>query len=298
MRTAGVQEVRACLAKWTANDWRHAFALAEGLDASLRRVCAVPDHQPLANNAGALAMPVLKRLGRLELPELVDALAPLVVQLEERLSGIGGDPAAAVDTLRAQDDVGACLATLAGCRLGLLVERPDALPDDLAVLVAWLEQQQAVVVGITRDLLADAEAGRAVRHAELRVVREWNAWLAHAVTIAQAPADTDLEQLRAILAERQRAASREESAAALAELARADVSDGARAVLGPFLAEAGDSRHEDLDPGRRDALLALHRLLSTPSWDVGDADVEIVEECFGRKVARVAVAEVGLRAAT
>src|SRR5690348_8722104 len=109
--SAGVQEVRACLAKWTANDWRHAFALADELDGSIRRVCDVPDHKPLANNAGALAMPVLKRLGQLDLPDLVEALAPLALRLEERLSGTDGDVAA----LRTQDDVGRGLAALAGC---------------------------------------------------------------------------------------------------------------------------------------------------------------------------------------
>jgi hypothetical protein len=296
MSTAGVQEVRACLAKWTANDWRHAFALAGGLEASIRRVCEVPDHSPLVNNAGALAMPVLKRLGQLDLPDLVEALAPLAQRLEERLSLIGGDPAAAVEVLRRQEDVGACLATLAGCRLGLLVEQPDRLPDDLATVVSFLEQQHPVVVGITRDLLADAEVGRAVRHAELRVVRAWNEWLAHGVALAGVAPDATLEELRAVLVERQRAASRDESAAALRELSGARLSEGAHAVLGAFLAEAGTGRPEDLEPARYEALLALHRLLSQPSWDVSDADAELVEECFGRKVARVAVAELAFGA--
>ena len=289
MSTAGVQEVRACLAKWTANDWRHAFGLAEDLDASIRRICEVPDHQPLANNAGALAMPVLKRLGQLDLPELVEALSPLALRLEERLSSTDGD----VSALRGQDDIGAGLATLAGCRLGLHPALAGRAPssDDLATLVAGLGEQHQVVVAITRDLLADAEAGRPVRHAELRVVREWNERLAHAANLAGASSDAALDELRSILAERQRAASRTESAEALRELASAPVSEGAQGVLGPFLAEAATDRPDDLDPGRYEALLALRRLLSQPSWDVSDADVELVEGAFGRKVARVAVAE-------
>ena len=64
-------------------------------------------------------------------------------------------------------------------------------------------------------------------------------------------------------------------------------------MLGPFLEEAG-SGTEDLDPERYEALLALHRLLSQPSWDVSDADVDLVENAFGKKVARVAIAEVVL----
>ena len=294
MSTAGVQEVRACLAKWTANDWRHAFALAEELDASIRQICEVPGHQPLANNAGALAMPVLKRLGQLDLPDLVEALAPLALRLEERLGSTDGD----VASLRGQDDIGAGLATLAGCRLGLHPALADRAPssDDLATLVAALEEQHQVVVGITRDLLADAEAGRSVRHAELSVVREWNERLAHAVSLGGASEDAALDELRAILAERQRAASRTQSEAALRELAAAPVSDGARGVLGALMAEAATDQPDALEPGRYEALLALHRLLSQPSWDVSDADVEVVEQCFGRKVARVAVAEVAFAA--
>jgi hypothetical protein len=293
MGSAGVQEVRACLAKWTANDWRHAFALAPELDASIRRVCEVPAHKPLANNAGALAMPVLKRLGQLELPELVEALAPLALALEDRLSSIDG--AAAVDVLRGQDDIGTGLAALAGCRLGLHPSLADRAPsaDDLATLVAALADQQPVVVAITRDLLADAEAGRAVRHAELNVVREWNERLARAATLAGAAADATLDELRAVVTEQQSAESRAESSAALRELAGAPVSDGARTVLGPVLDEAGES---SADPARRDALLALHRLLSHSPWDVADDDVDLVERAFGRKVARVAVAETALGA--
>lgn len=292
MSAAGVQEVRACLAKWTANDWRHAFALAEDLDGSIRRICEVPDHQPLANNAGALAMPVLKRLGQLDLPELAEALGPLAVRLEQMLSGSDGE----VSALRAQDDVGAGLAALAGCRLGLHPALADLAPpsDDLATVVGALEEQQPVVVTITRELLHDAEDGRPVRHAELRVVREWNERLARGAELAGSASAVTLDELRAVLAERQRSASRADSVAALRELAAAPVSDGARAVLGPLLAEAATEQPDDLDPERREALLAVHRLLSQPSWDVGDDDVELVESTFGRRVARVAVAELAI----
>src|SRR5438270_10788083 len=79
--TNDVLEVRHVLARWRANDWRRAFALADGLDRSLRAACDAPDHEPITDNTGALAMPLLRRLGELDLDQLVQALRPLLEQL-------------------------------------------------------------------------------------------------------------------------------------------------------------------------------------------------------------------------
>jgi hypothetical protein len=123
---ASAQEVRAVLAKWTANDWRRGFALAGDLDATIRRACAVSEHEPLANNTGALALPWQRALGYLDRAQLLGALAPLARALERRLRGAGvqddGDLTHGLAALRAQDDIGPGLASLASCRLGLDLE--------------------------------------------------------------------------------------------------------------------------------------------------------------------------------
>lgn len=237
------QEVRAVLAKWTANDWRHAFALAPGLDGALRAACEVPAHEPLASSTGALAMPVLTRLGQLGLDPLVGALTPLSTRLEARLrdalAGAGGDLPAALDALEAQAGVGPGLARLAALRLVRHSEPP--------------------ALAAARRILEEVEAGLPAREDDLRALRDWNDGF--------------------------------DGSAALQALADAPVSDGARPVLAAALGEA-TADPVTLSPERRQALLALHRLLGQQPWDVDDGDVEAVERAFGRQVARVAVAEV------
>lgn len=233
--TASAQEVRAVLAKWTANDWRRAFALADELEAAVRRTCEVPEHEPILDNAGAVAMPVRTRLERLELAELRQALAPLAIALEDGLS---------------EQDLGPGLVALAGCGLA-----------------AGLDGQPPVLEA-ARRVLEGVRAGRAVHEQDLALLQGWNEELAGTAPLSRA----------------------------LQELAAARLDGGARAALGSALEEAAKAV---ADPGRltaerRAALVALHRLLSQASWQVSDADVEVVEAAFGRKAARVAVAEVAL----
>ncbi|MCW2601548.1 MAG: hypothetical protein JWM02_3377 [Frankiales bacterium] len=302
--SASAQEVRAVLAKWTANDWRRAFALAEGLERSIRHSCEVPSHEPLANNAGALAMPVLRRLGQLTRDELVHALAPLAIELESRLSKLGQDVPEALDSLQAQDDVGSGLAKLAACRLGLdaALAESDATETqgDLTQAVTALEEQQSRLVAIARQLLADAEHGRPVREVDLGHVHRWNQALSRAASLAGSPVASSLGSLRALLVEREQAGSDAESTAALSrllrEIADAPVPEGARDVVATVLEEAGAAAADPavLTRERNEAFRALHRLLSQASWQASDADVEVVEKAFGRKVARVAGAEVTL----
>ncbi|MGB8649701.1 MAG: hypothetical protein WCD35_03465 [Mycobacteriales bacterium] len=299
-RTSTVQEVRAVLAKWTANDWRRAFALADGLDGSIRQLCHVPRHEPLESNTGALAMPVLTHLGQLELDDLVLALAPLALELEARLDGADSD--VALKALREQEDVGPGLANLAGLRLALhpsIAQLPAEDTRDLPEVVAALEELQPKVVAAAQQLLADAEAGRPTREADLAPVRGWNDDLARAAGLARtAVAATSLASLQALLAERAQAASAAESTEALVrvlcEIADATVTEGARVVLADVLAEAAAAAADPEAVTSQSAFRALHRLLSQQSWEVSDADVEVVEEAFGRKVARVAVAEVAI----
>src|SRR6476620_8464617 len=86
--TDDVLQVRHVLARWRANDWRHAFVLADGLDASIRAACDVPAHKPLTDNTGALAMPLLRRLGEFDIEQLVQALRPLLEQLARPQQGL------------------------------------------------------------------------------------------------------------------------------------------------------------------------------------------------------------------
>jgi hypothetical protein len=144
--TDDVLRVRHVLARWRANDWRHAFALADGLDASLRAACDVPGHKPLIDNTGALAMPLLRRLAEFDLEQLVQALRPLLEQLA-----------------RPQQDLPSGLAALAAC---------DVLPTvDVTQIVAALDAAQARAVTAAERALAAVQAGREVDLTELTA---WN----------------------------------------------------------------------------------------------------------------------------
>lgn len=141
-----VVQVRHVLARWRANDWRRAFALAGGLERSVRAACDVPDHEPLTDNTGALAMPLLRRLGELGLEQLVDALRPLLDELG-----------------RPQQDLPPGLTELAAC---------DLVPaTDPAQVVAALDRAQARAVAAAERALADVRAGRA---ADLEDLQTWN----------------------------------------------------------------------------------------------------------------------------
>lgn len=230
------QEIRAVLAKWTANDWRRAFAQDEGLEPAIRRVCEVPAYAPLTSNTGALAMPVLRRLGTLDLPELQEALAPLVRQLARH----------------PVDDPG--LAALAALHLAPAAE--DDLPE--------VEELQPAAVEAASRVLAATEAGRPAAREDLSLLETWSA---------------GAERTETTLAE------------ALRDIAAAELSPGARDVLAGPIEEAAGADPAKVSPQQRDVFLALHRLLARSAWEVSDADVELVEEAYGRQVARVAVAE-------
>lgn len=312
--SAKAQEVRAVLAKWTANDWRRGFAFAEALEGTLRLTCGVPAHEPLLNGAGALAMPVRTRLGQLELEDLLQALAPLAIRLEARLAQAGKDENVALSVLKGQEDVGPGLARLAACRLGLqpsiagrkgrVAARGRARTKqqvveerDLGEVLDELQADQSLVVESARRLLGHVESGRPIGEDDLAQVQRWNDDLGLAAAIAGSPA-VSLVSLRSRLAERVEAASAAEREAVLLRtlrnVAEAVVTEGARVVLEPVLEEAAAADPAALDAGRCEAFAALHRLLSLPAWEVDDAEVDIVEAAFGRKVARVAVAEVAL----
>src|SRR3954447_15242133 len=144
--TDDVLRVRHVLARWRANDWRRAFALATGLDRSLRAACDVPRHEPLTDNTGALAQPLLRRLGELDLEQLVQALRPLLEQLA-----------------RPHQDLPQALVALAEC---------DLLPaTDVTQVVAALDVAQARAVAAAEQALADVQAGRPV---DLTDLLAWN----------------------------------------------------------------------------------------------------------------------------
>src|SRR3954462_15408584 len=127
---------RHVLARWRANDWRHAFALGDGLGAPPGAACDVPGHQPLTDNTGALAMPLLRRLGEFDIEQLVQALRPLLEQLA-----------------RPQRDLPAGLTELTDCAL--------LPPADVTQVVAALDAAQARAVSAAEHVLADVQAGRA-----------------------------------------------------------------------------------------------------------------------------------------
>lgn len=151
-----VLHVRHILARWRANDWRRAFGLAEDLDASLRTSCDVPNHEPITDNTGALAKPLLRRLSELDLPSIVEALRPLLEQLA-----------------RQPQDLTAGLTELAAC---------DLLPvDDVTDVVAALDEAQARAVAAAERALADVRADRPV---DLTDLLAWNERLNHIDDVA------------------------------------------------------------------------------------------------------------------
>ncbi|MBC7677670.1 MAG: hypothetical protein H7233_01570 [Pseudorhodobacter sp.] len=144
--TDDVLHVRHVLARWRANDWRHAFTLADGLDGSLRDACDVPSHEPLTDNSGALAAPMLRRLGEFDLEQLVPALRPLLEQLA-----------------RPQTDLPPGLAELGDCAL-----LPIA---DVIQVVSALDEAQARAVVAAERALVDVQASRS---ADLTDLQAWN----------------------------------------------------------------------------------------------------------------------------
>jgi hypothetical protein len=144
--TDDVLHVRHVLARWRANDWRRAFALAAGLERSLRAACDVPAHEPLTDNTGAVAMSLLRRLGGLDLEDIVQALHPLLEQLA-----------------RPQQGLPPGLAELADCHLVPTV--------DVIALDAALDDAKTRAVAGAKQVLADVQAGRPV---DLTDLQAWN----------------------------------------------------------------------------------------------------------------------------
>src|SRR4051794_14145203 len=171
--TGDVLRVRHVLARWRANDWRQAFALADGLDGSLRAACDVPGHQPLTDNTGALAMPLLRRLGEFDLDQLVQALRPLLEQLA-----------------RPQRDLPPGLAELTECDL-----MPSA---DVRQVVAALDAAQARAVTAADRVLADVSAGRTV---DLTDLQAWNECLEQIDDVAALRKASLADETQALLAE-------------------------------------------------------------------------------------------------
>lgn len=170
--TDDVLQVRHILARWRANDWRRAFALTDDLDGSLRDACGVPDHEPLTDNTGALAMPLLRRLGDFDLDELVQALRPLLEQLA-----------------RPQQDLPPGLAELARC---------DVLPAaDVTRVVAALDEAQARAVSAAERALADVRAGRP---ADLSDLQSWNERLGQVDDVAALRTASLVAEARALIA--------------------------------------------------------------------------------------------------
>jgi hypothetical protein len=184
-----VLRVRHILARWRANDWRRGFALAPGLEAALRKACEVPGHEPITDNTGSLAKPLLRKVSELDLEHAVQALRPLLEELAREqpdltpglaeLAACDLVPRAdATDLVRALDEAKA--RALAAAERALADLRADR-PLDLADLLAWNERLQPVpdvaalrtasLAAETQALLADAvekgdpEALRAVQAA-------------------------------------------------------------------------------------------------------------------------------------
>src|SRR3954463_12586056 len=170
--TGDVLQVRHVLARWRANDWRHAFALADGLDGSLPPACDVPDQKPLTDNTGALAMPLLRRLGEFNIEQLVQALRPLLEQLA-----------------RPQQGLPSGLAELTEC---------DLLPAaDVTQVVAALDAAQARAVTAAERVLADVQAGRPV---DLTDLQTWNERLGQIDDLAALRAASLADETQALLA--------------------------------------------------------------------------------------------------
>jgi hypothetical protein len=168
-----VLRVRHVLARWRAIDWRQAFALADGLVGSLRAACDVPSHKPLTDNTGALAMPLLRKLGEFDIEQLVDALRPLLEQLA-----------------RPQVDLPPGLTELAECEL-----LPTA---NVTQIVAAVDAAQARAVTAAERVLADVLAGRTV---DLTDLQAWNERLEQIDDLAALRAASLADETRALLAE-------------------------------------------------------------------------------------------------
>lgn len=171
--TDDVLHVRHVLARWRANDWRQAFALADELDGSLRTACGVPGHEPLTDNSGALAMPMLRRLGEFDLDQLVQALRPLLEQLA-----------------RPQRDLPARLAELGDCAL-----LPTA---DVTQVVSALDEAQARAAFAAERALRDVQA---CRSADLTELQSWNERLEQIDDVAALRTASLAAEARALLAE-------------------------------------------------------------------------------------------------
>ena len=151
-----VLQVRHVLARWRANDWRRAFALADGLETSLRTACEVPRHEPITDNTGALAQPLLRKLSELELAPTVHALRPLLEQLA-----------------RQPQELTPGLRELAAC---------DLLPlADVTAVVAAIDEAKARALGAAEQVIA---AIRADLPGDLTDLLAWNARLEHVDDVA------------------------------------------------------------------------------------------------------------------
>ena len=171
--TDDVLHVRHVLARWRANDWRQAFALVDELDGSLRDACDVPSHEPLTDNSGALAAPMLRRLGEFDLEQLVQALRPLLEQLA-----------------RPQTDLPPRLAELGDCAL-----LPTA---DVTQVVSALDEAQARAAFAAERALRDVQA---CRSAELTELQSWNERLEQIDDVAALRTASLAAEARALLAE-------------------------------------------------------------------------------------------------
>lgn len=176
--TDDVLHVRHVLARWRANDWRQAFALADELDGSLRTACGVPGHEPLTDNSGALAMPMLRRLGEFDLDQLVQALRPLLEQL------------ARSQLARPKRDLPARLAELGDCAL-----LPTA---DVTQVVSALDEAQARAALAAERALRDVQA---CRSADLAELQSWNERLEQIDDVAALRTASLAAEARALLAE-------------------------------------------------------------------------------------------------
>jgi hypothetical protein len=171
--TDDVLQVRHVLARWRANDWRRAFALTDELDGSLRAACDVPGHEPLTDNTGALAMPLLRRLGEFDLAQLVQALRPLLEELA-----------------RPQQELPPGLVELTHC---------DLLPTaDATQVVAALDEAQGRAASAAERVLADVQAGRPVDLTELQA---WNERLGRVDDVAALRTASLAVEARALLAD-------------------------------------------------------------------------------------------------
>ena len=176
--TDDVLHVRHVLARWRANDWRQAFALADELDGSLRTACGVPGHEPLTDNSGALAMPMLRQLGEFDLDQLVQALRPLLEEL------------ARPQPARSQRDLPPRLAELGDCAL-----LPTA---DVTQVVSALDEAQARAVLAAERALGDVQA---CRSADLTDLQSWNERLEQIDDVAALRTASFAAEARALLAE-------------------------------------------------------------------------------------------------